>query len=151
MGVGLDGVLRARGDRYVGILNGIDTHVWNPATDPYLPAHFTADDLAGKAECKRALLAEFGLPRGDDAMARPLIGMVSRLVAQKGSGPDSSGPARDLVALDAAFVFVGPGRREIRRRASRRLAAALSVAGGRPDRFRRAAGAPGRSRAPTSS
>jgi starch synthase len=108
MGVGLDGVLRARGDRYVGILNGIDTSLWNPATDPYLPAHFSADDLSGKAECKRTLLAECGLPRGDDAIERPLIGFVSRLVAQKGLDQIQKA-GRELVALDAGFVFVGEG------------------------------------------
>jgi starch synthase len=108
IGVGLDGVLRARSDRYIGILNGIDTNVWNPASDPYLPAHFTLDDLSGKAECKRVLLAECGLPQGDDALARPLIGLVSRLVAQKGLDQIQKA-GRDMVALDAGFVFVGQG------------------------------------------
>jgi starch synthase len=107
-GVGLEGVLRARGDRYVGILNGIDVRVWDPATDPYLSAHYTVDDLSGKAECKRALLAECGLPQGDDAMARPLVGLVSRLVAQKGLDQIQKA-GRDLVALDAGFVFLGEG------------------------------------------
>jgi starch synthase len=107
-GVGLDGVLRARGDRYLGILNGIDTNEWDPGRDAYLPAHFTMDDLAGKAECKRTLLAECGLPRGDDAMSRPLVGMVSRLVAQKGL--DLIARAHEgLAAIDAGFVFVGQG------------------------------------------
>ncbi len=107
-GAGLDGVLQARGDRYTGILNGIDTTVWDPATDPLLPGHFGVDDLAGKAACKRALLADCGWPRGDDAMARPLVGMVSRLVAQKGLDLVERASA-DLVALDAGFVFVGHG------------------------------------------
>src|SRR6185436_2986844 len=52
-GVGFDGLLKSLGPRYVGILNGIDTEVWNPGTDPYLPAHYTAEDLAGKRLCKR--------------------------------------------------------------------------------------------------
>ena len=107
-GAGLDGVLRAQGDRYVGILNGIDTDIWNPATDPLLPAHFTADDLSGKAECKRALLATLGLRGGDDAMKRPLVGMVSRLVAQKGLDLINRASA-GLVELDATYVFVGTG------------------------------------------
>jgi starch synthase len=107
-GAGLDGVLRALGDRYVGILNGIDTGVWDPATDPHLPAHFTADDLAGKRECKRALLAAMDLPQGDDALDRPLAGMVSRLVAQKGLDL-VAGASDELTALDANYVFLGTG------------------------------------------
>jgi starch synthase len=107
-GAGLDGVLRARGDRYVGILNGIDTDVWNPETDPLIPARFSAADLSGKSVCKRALLARFGLPQGDDAMGRPLVGMVSRLVEQKGLDLIEAASA-DLIALEAAWVFVGQG------------------------------------------
>ena len=107
-GVGLDGVLRALGDRYIGILNGIDTDLWNPLTDPFLPAHFSPENLAGKAVCKRALLAAVGLPQGDDAMARPLVGLVSRLVSQKGLDLIDQAKAA-LVALDAGYVFVGSG------------------------------------------
>ena len=62
-GEGLDGVLRARGTALRGILNGIDDAVWDPATDPHLPARYRAGDLAGKARCKRALQAELGLER----------------------------------------------------------------------------------------
>jgi len=107
-GAGMDGVLRALGRRYLGILNGIDTDLWNPATDPFLPAHFNAGDLSGKRECKRALLASFGLPMGDDALGRPVIGMVSRLVAQKGLDLVIGG-AEELAAMDATFLFLGTG------------------------------------------
>jgi len=107
-GAGLDGVLTARADRYVGILNGIDTAVWNPATDPLLPARFDADAIEGKTICKRALLARFHLPVGDDAMGRPVIGMVSRLVDQKGLDLIERA-ADDLASLDATWVFVGTG------------------------------------------
>ena len=107
-GLGLDGVLRSLGDRYVGILNGIDADVWNPETDRFLPARFSADNLAGKAECKRALLGAFGLPRGDDAVGRPLVGMVSRLVQQKGLNQIQEASA-ELVQLDAGWVFLGTG------------------------------------------
>jgi starch synthase len=109
-GCGMNGALSARAadGRYVGILNGIDTDVWNPATDPALPARYGAGDLAGKRACKRALLERFRLPVGDDALARPLVGMVSRLVDQKGL--DLIADARaELVALDAGWVFVGAG------------------------------------------
>jgi len=107
-GAGLEGVLLRLGRRYVGILNGIDIQVWNPAIDPFLPAHFDADALGGKAECKRALLAQCGLPRGDDAVDRPLVGMVSRLVAQKGLDLIEAASA-ELVTLDASWVFLGTG------------------------------------------
>jgi starch synthase len=109
-GAGLDGVLAGRADRYVGILNGIDTDLWNPATDPHLPAHYSVGEVAGKAICKRHLLAEFGLPCGDDAVARPLVGFVSRLVAQKGLDQIAQA-AHSLVELDASFVFLGSGER----------------------------------------
>lgn len=107
-GSGLDGVLRACGHRYVGILNGIDTRVWNPAIDPALPAPYSADDLTGKRACKRSLLDRFQLPMGDDALARPLIGLVSRLVDQKGIDLVLAA-GRKLLELDATFVFVGTG------------------------------------------
>lgn len=110
-GVGFDGLLRSLGGRYSGILNGIDADVWNPATDPYLPAHFSADDLAGKRVCKRELLNLFGLPQGDDAMARPVIAMVSRLVAQKGLDWIAEA-AEELMALDATWVVLGSGERK---------------------------------------
>ena len=80
-GVGMDGVLRARSARLRGILNGIDTEVWNPATDPLLPAHFSTNDLQGKALCKSALQAKVGLPTDARAM---LFTVVSRLTPQKG-------------------------------------------------------------------
>jgi len=107
-GMGMEGVLRARAGHYVGILNGIDTAVWNPRDDVHLPATYDADDLSGKAVCKRALLDHFRLAVGDDAQARPVIGMVSRLVEQKGLDLiREAAPA--LMKLDAAWVFVGQG------------------------------------------
>lgn len=80
-GMGLAGLLRHRGDRLSGILNGIDTAAWNPTTDPLLPAHFDAGKLKGKAVCKAALQAEMGLEARKDA---PLLGIISRLTYQKG-------------------------------------------------------------------
>ncbi len=108
LGFGLEGVLTARRDRYVGILNGIDTVVWDPATDRYLPAHFDAEHLAGKVECKRALLSRFGLAMGDDALTRPIVGMVSRLVEQKGFDLVEEA-SEALVKLDATWIVVGLG------------------------------------------
>lgn len=109
-GLGFDGVLSALGDRYLGILNGIDTAVWDPATDPHVPAHYDGQNLAGKRACKRALLERLGLPVGDDAMERPLVAMVSRLVEQKGLHLVAEA-SEALMALDATWVFVGQGDR----------------------------------------
>jgi starch synthase len=107
-GAGMEGVLASRSDRYVGILNGIDTDLWNPATDRLLPAHYDAEHLDGKLVCKRAALERFGLAVGDDALARPLIGMVTRLVEQKGL--DLVEEACDALAnLEASWVIVGQG------------------------------------------
>jgi starch synthase len=80
-GVGLHGVLQARADPLTGILNGIDTETWNPATDALLPRQFTAKDLKGKALDKAALQQRCGLVVNPKAM---LFGVVSRLTAQKG-------------------------------------------------------------------
>lgn len=107
-GVGLDGILRSLGPRYIGILNGIDTAAWDPSNDAHLPARFSVDDLAGKKTCKRVLLAQMGLPQGDDAMERPLIGLVARLVAQKGLDQIEAASPR-LVEIDASWVFLGTG------------------------------------------
>lgn len=107
-GFGFDGVLRARAAEYVGILNGIDTSIWDPASDPYLPAHYSVEDLSGKQVCKRALLDRFGLPVGDDAMRRPVVGLVSRLVDQKGIDLVLDA-APEWLELDASWVFVGTG------------------------------------------
>ena len=79
-GVGLDDLLRARGDAVMGILNGIDTGIWDPAADPYLPSPFDADDLGGKALARAAALERTGLPVGEG----PLAVAVTRLAEQKG-------------------------------------------------------------------
>jgi starch synthase len=80
-GSGLDWLLRARRDRLAGITNGVDYDLWNPQTDPHIAANFSADDLSGKQACKLDLLRRFGLP---EEPARPIIAIISRLVAQKG-------------------------------------------------------------------
>ena len=80
-GVGLDGFLRQRDDVFFGILNGIDEAEWNPETDAHLPRRYSADDLDGKEACKVELLRAAGLPYRHDV---PLVGIVSRLVWQKG-------------------------------------------------------------------
>ncbi|MDR1108737.1 MAG: glycogen synthase, partial [Spirochaetaceae bacterium] len=82
-GFRLDGMLRYRSADYTGILNGIDTDVWNPARDPFIPQPYGISDLGGKAAAKEALQRAFELP-GDPNV--PVIGMVSRLTEQKGVG-----------------------------------------------------------------
>lgn len=82
-GCGLWGVMQIleRGGRLRGILNGIDTEEFNPATDPTLDAHYSATDLSGKATCKAALQEQLGLPVDPSI---PMFGIVSRLSNQKG-------------------------------------------------------------------
>lgn len=79
-GCGLDGVLRARPAPPVGILNGIDMAVWNPANDPLIPTAYSHDSLQGKLKCKRQLRAELGLA---DAGETPILAYASRLAHQK--------------------------------------------------------------------
>jgi starch synthase len=119
-GFGLDGVLRARGDRLSGILNGADYQEWNPETDPFLAARYSAADLSGKKECKRDLLAEFGLPAED--ISRPLIGIVSRFTSQKGFDLVTQ-VAEELSRENLVLVALGSGREEYEQ-AFRDLAAA---------------------------
>lgn len=80
-GVGLDGVLRARSASLHGILNGIDDEEWDPETDRYLAHPYSQHDLEGKERCKQVLLQHMGLPYGSNI---PVVGIVSRLVWQKG-------------------------------------------------------------------
>ena len=80
-GYGLEWLTRARAGRLTGITNGVDYEVWDPATDPDIPAHFSIDDLSGKRECKRALLEAFSLPAD---LERPILANITRLTAQKG-------------------------------------------------------------------
>src|SRR5262245_34470265 len=81
-GEGLDGVLRDRSADLLGIPNGIDHEVWNPATDAEIPKRYGPDDPNGKAICKAALREELGL--ADPGRPAPLVGVVSRLAHQKG-------------------------------------------------------------------
>ncbi|HLL52011.1 MAG TPA: glycogen synthase GlgA [Myxococcaceae bacterium] len=108
-GANLDGLLRARRGSLHGILNGIDYDEWNPRTDKYLPAHYDADELAGKWQCKRALLERLGLPHDDAAMKRPVFGMVSRLAEQKGVDLLLAAMEQFLPGGDAVFVGLGSG------------------------------------------
>lgn len=80
-GEGLDWAFARRGDSLVGILNGIDGKLYNPAQDQEIAATYSHGKMAGKSECKRALQAELGLEVSEK---RPLVSMVGRLTKQKG-------------------------------------------------------------------
>jgi len=109
-GFGFDGILRSRSQDLIGILNGIDYDQWDPARDPYLSVPYDASRLDGKAVAKRQLLELVGLPAGDEDRRRPLVGLISRMVDQKGFDL-LAGLAEDLPRLDASFVLLGTGER----------------------------------------
>jgi starch synthase len=104
-GCGLDGVIRGRGSAVVGILNGIDPVLWNPATDAAIAARYDAEQLQGKAECRRALQAELGLDIDDGAL---LLTVISRLTAQKGLDLVLSA-LPELLAAGVQFAVQGTG------------------------------------------
>jgi starch synthase len=107
-GFGLQDVLRARGGDLLGILNGIDTRVWNPASDRLLPQTYDVERLEGKAACKRALQERLRLPPGPEV---PLFGIISRLADQKGLDLVLQA-APELLAAGLQLVVLGSGQRE---------------------------------------
>ncbi len=111
-GFGLDGLLRVRTDVVKGIVNGVDIDTWNPSKDKYLPANYSVKNMAGKAECKKALQEYFGLPVRADV---PVIGLISRLVSQKGIAevfaPTYGSLFRICSTMDLQFVLLGSGEK----------------------------------------
>ena len=106
-GCGLEGVVGTRADDLVGLLNGIDTRVWNPAKDRLLPARYAAHDLTGKSVCRAALLKRH---RMSDEPPGPIFGMVCRLTEQKGL--DLLLAARDFfVQQNCRLIVLGTGER----------------------------------------
>ena len=105
-GFGLDGLMRSIKQRLHGILNGVDYRVWNPETDKYLTANYSPQDLTGKALCKEDLLKVMGLDSG--LIDRPVAGMVTRLVEQKGCALLSEA-AEELFAMGLGLVVLGSG------------------------------------------
>jgi starch synthase len=128
-GAGLDGLLRQRADRLSGILNGVDTDTWNPATDAYLPQPYSAATLARKKANKLALQEQMQLP--PDA-ARPLIGMIGRLVDQKGfdlvldAWPQLARQGAQLVVLGSGDSALEKAWRDMQRTYPKQLAARIS-------------------------
>lgn len=103
----LDGLLRARGEAVSGILNGIDRTIYDPATDRFLGAHFSSDDLTGKAEQKRLLQREMCLAERPGV---PLIAMVTRLTPQKGMDLVER-VLTDILRMDVQMTLLGDGDR----------------------------------------
>ncbi len=104
-GWGLETHIQGHSHKLIGIINGIDYDEWSPLNDPLIPASFDADDLLGKAECKRVLQAHFNLPQREEV---PLIGFVGRLAEQKGIELVAHIIGR-LMHLDIQIVLLGTG------------------------------------------
>ncbi len=103
-GMGLDGLVRVRDNVLHGIVNGIDTDVWNPETDPHLAGTYSAKTLGARAKNRRAVEERFGLTRGEE----PIFCVVSRLTWQKGMDVLVS-VVDDLVAMGARLAILGSG------------------------------------------
>lgn len=107
-GNGMDGVIRTRLEDLHGLLNGIDTAVWNPATDASLPARYSTSNLAGKRICRGKLLSSFGWKTN---YLGPIFGMVCRFTAAKGL--DMVLGARKFFATeDCRLVILGSGEKK---------------------------------------
>ena len=125
-GFGLDGVFVSLRDRLVGIVNGIDQEVWDPARDTVIPRRYTAENLQGKKRCRVALQRATGLSRWQ----APIFALTARLVAQKGLDLILGDPG--YFAFDAQYVFLGHGEEryeamltELAERAPSRIAVKL--------------------------
>ena len=111
-GCGLEGVIRDSADRLVGILNGVDYATWSPEADTLIAQNYSVHNLGGKKACKKDLLATFRLPEIN--LDRPLVGIVSRFVDQKGFDLLEQ-IAGDLMKENLAIVALGNGRPEYER------------------------------------
>jgi starch synthase len=113
LGFGLDQTLRAKGDRFFGILNGLDPVLWDPATDAVTAAPFSRAARAGKAECRADLLRRVGFDPHDPAA---VLGMIGRLDPQKGF---------DLLAAAAPRIIDGGARIVVQANGDPAIAAVL--------------------------
>jgi starch synthase len=104
-GGGLQGVLSLRASRLIGIPNGVDYGLWNPATDPALVARYDAEDPSSKARCKAAAIVETNLEMVPE---RPLVAFIDRFNSQKGFDLLLEAVAK-LMRSDVAFVLAGDG------------------------------------------
>jgi starch synthase len=108
-GWGLEGVIRNRADRLVGILNGVDYAEWSPEADTLIAQNYSVHNLDGKKACKKDLLTAFRLP--EENLERPLIGIVSRFADQKGFDLIAH-VAGELMKENVAIVALGTGQPE---------------------------------------
>ena len=114
-GSALDGVIRERSGRLVGILNGVDYSVWSPETDTFIAQKYSAQNLEGKKVCKKDLLQYFKLPSDKpEHLERPLIGIVSRFADQKGFDLVAQ-ISTDLMLENLSLVVLGTGQAEYER------------------------------------
>jgi len=111
-GMGLAMYLNDKGDRFVGILNGVDYGQWNPETDPLIPANYNLEDLSGKKTCKRALQQRLNLDGKDDV---PLFGVVSRFADQKGLDLLAEAIEEILQQMTVQFAILGAGDKGLER------------------------------------
>ena len=107
-GHGLEGVTRARAAHLKGILNGVDYSIWSPEVDTLIAARYSPKDMSGKWLCKKDVLEQFHLPSDNTALARPLVGIVSRFADQKGFDLIAQ-IAGDLMKEDLMVVALGAG------------------------------------------
>ncbi len=109
-GHGMEELLQQRGASLYGILNGVDYNEWDPANDPHIPQPYSAEDLSGKSAAKAKLQEKLGLPIDDSV---PLIGLVSRLAAQKGfyelCDPHRGALQRICSEMSVQVVVLGTG------------------------------------------
>jgi starch synthase len=112
LGAGLTGLLQHRRKELFGILNGIDYHIWNPATDAIIYRKYDAKSLEAKLDNKKALTQKFELPFRENV---PVIGAISRLVDQKGFDLVLE-ILEDMVKLDVQFVLLGSGDKKIEKK-----------------------------------
>jgi starch synthase len=108
LGFGMDGLLRHRAAALTGILNGIDTELWDPAKDRFIDSRYGSSSLEGKSPNKAALQKRLGLDVRADV---PLFGVVSRLTHQKGTDLVAA-VAEALVAIPAQLAVLGAGNRD---------------------------------------
>ena len=104
-GAGLDGLLRTRKKDLFGILNGVDYSIWSPEKDKFLPFSYSKNDMTGKLSNKKYLLERFNLPFDKEV---PLMGMISRMVAQKGFDIFADA-INDLLKLNLQWIILGSG------------------------------------------